>query len=172
EITQGDEEVIVAVIDSGVDINHPDLRDRIWTNPNEIENGVDTSGNGYVDDIHGWDFYNNNNSVFNAEDGDEHGTHVAGTIAATKNDIGIVGVAPNVKIMPLKFLGPNGGSLSDAIAAIEYASDMGATIANNSWGGGGYSQALKDAIENSGMLFIAAAGNESVNNDGGGWFAP
>ncbi|TCT12850.1 subtilase family protein [Natranaerovirga pectinivora] len=165
EITQGAEEVVVAVIDTGVDVNHPDLKDRIWINPNEIHNGMDSDGNGYVDDLYGWDFYNNNNTVFNPEDGDEHGTHVAGTIAATLNNIGIVGVAPNVKVMPLKFLGPYGGSASDAILAIEYASNMGVKISNNSWGGGGYSQALKEAIENSGMLFIAAAGNNGWNND-------
>lgn len=173
EITKGSEEVVVAVIDTGVDINHPDLIDRIWINPNETSDGTDSDGNGYVDDIHGWDFFNGNNSVYNPEDIDSHGTHVAGTIAASLNYEGFVGIAPNVKIMPLKFLGPDGGSISDAIAAIEYAADMGVKIANNSWGAsfgmsGETSNALKDAIENSGMLFICAAGNMGVNIDS--WF--
>ncbi|TYQ12671.1 UNVERIFIED_CONTAM: Subtilisin-like serine proteases [Acetivibrio alkalicellulosi] len=165
EFTQGSDEVVVAVIDTGIDINHTDLIDRIWVNPGETLDGTDSDGNGYIDDIHGWDFYNYNNSVFNSEDGDEHGTHVAGTIAASLNDLGIVGVAPNVKIMPLKFLGPFGGFTSDAILAIEYASNMGVKISNNSWGGGGYSHALKEAIENSGMLFVAATGNWGENAD-------
>ncbi|MDX6381150.1 MAG: hypothetical protein QOI57_2174, partial [Rubrobacteraceae bacterium] len=115
------------------------------------------------------DFYNNDNSVFDTADGDKHGTHVSGTIAASVNNQGVVGVAPNVKILALKFLGPQGGSTSDAIAAVEYATQMGMRmgmrISNNSWGGGSYSQALKDAIDSSGMLFVAAAGNASNNND-------
>lgn len=112
-----------------------------------------------------WDFYNNDSTVHDAVDNDAHGTHVAGTIAASVNGQGIVGVAPNVKIMALKFLGPNGGSTSDAIDAIGYATKKGVRISNNSWGGPGYSQALKDAIERSGQLFVAAAGNSSKNQD-------
>jgi subtilisin family serine protease len=163
-------EVVVAVIDTGVDINHPDLKDRIWVNEAEKNGdpGVDDDENGYIDDIHGWDFYNDDNTVFDPEDGDEHGTHVAGTIAASmNNEIGVAGIAPNAKIMPLKFLGPDGGYTFDAIEAIEYAKKMGVKISNNSWGGyGGYDgDALEQAIENSGMLFIAAAGNETNNND-------
>ncbi len=166
-ITEGSQDLLIAVIDTGVDIKHPDLKNNIWVNPNETPgNGIDDDGNGYVDDVNGWDFFNNDNSVFDQYDGDDHGTHVSGTIAGSANNsLGIVGIAPNVKIMPLKFLGPYGGSTADAILAIQYASSMGAKISNNSWGGSGYDQALKNAIETSGMLFVAAAGNDSANSD-------
>ncbi|MFP5113795.1 Ig-like domain-containing protein [Bacillaceae bacterium C204] len=162
------QQVVVGVIDTGIDINHPELIDSIWTNPGEIaNNGIDDDGNRYIDDIHGWDFYHSDNSVFDAEDGDDHGTHVAGTIAAKGgNGIGITGIAPNVKIMPLKFLGADGsGYTSDAILAIEYAKKMGVKITNNSWSGTDYDQALKDAIDQANMLFVAAAGNDGLNND-------
>lgn len=170
EHIMGDEEVVVAVIDTGVDTSHPDLKDNIWTNPDEILNGEDTDGNGYIDDIHGWDFFNDDNTVFDYEDGDYHGTHVAGTIAASLNNIGIVGVAPKVKIMPLKFLGINQygetvGTLSNVLKAIEYAKNKGVKIVNASWGNYEYSQILEDAIANSGMLFVAASGNENINTD-------
>jgi subtilisin family serine protease len=160
-------ELVVAVIDTGIDINHPDLQDKIWTNPNEVPgNGVDDDRNGYVDDVNGWDFFNFDNTVYDPNNFDHHGTHVAGTIAAaTNNSIGVAGIAPNVKIMPLKFLGPDGGSTEDAILAVEYAAKMGVKITNNSWGGGAYDQALHDAIQNSNSLFIAAAGNDSLDND-------
>ncbi|MER2261557.1 MAG: S8 family serine peptidase [Psychrobacillus sp.] len=161
-------EVVVAVIDTGTQINHPDLKDNIWINELEAQGkpGIDDDKNGYIDDINGYDFYNNDESVFDSFDGDEHGTHVAGTIAAaTNNQIGIAGIAPNVKIMPLKFLGPEGGYSSDAIRAIEYAKDKGVRISNNSWGGNHEDSLLKTAIEESNMLFIAAAGNDGRNND-------
>ncbi|RSD26984.1 S8 family serine peptidase [Mesobacillus subterraneus] len=171
------DEVVVAVIDSGVDLNHPDLKEKIWTNPGEIPgDGIDNDNNGYIDDVNGWDFYNNDNSVYDPLDGDDHGTHVAGTIAAAMegSDIsqnkGVVGVAPNVKIMPIKFLGPWGGDTAGAIAAIEYAKKMGVKISNNSWGGGEYDPLLEEAIANCDCLFVAAAGNESMNNDEGGFY--
>ena len=178
--TTGSASTIVGVIDTGVDISHPDLRNNIWTNPgesgtdalgrNKATNGKDDDGNGYVDDVHGWDFLHNDNSVYDPADGDEHGTHVSGTIAAQGNNgIGVTGVNWHAKIMPLKFIGPTGGYTSDAEAAIHYAIDNGAKITNNSWGGRGYySQSLKDAItaaQNAGVLFVAAAGNEGTNND-------
>lgn len=162
------EEVIVAVIDSGVDVDHPDLAGKIWTNPGEIPgNGIDDDGNGYVDDVHGWDFANDNSSVFDPYplNGDDHGTHVAGTIAAVADSFGVRGVAPNVKIMPLKFIGPFGGTTADAIKAIEYAAAKGARVANNSWGGAPMDTALNAAIVASGMVFVAAAGNAGNNND-------
>ena len=168
-VTLGDPNLVVAVIDDGVDFSHPDLADRQWMNPGESgsgreTNGVDDDGNGFVDDVNGWDFFHGDRTVHDRDE-DYHGTHVAGTIAASLNGVGVVGVAPNVRIMALKFLGPNGGYTSDAIKAIEYARRQGVRIANNSWGGSGYNQALKDAIDASGMLFVAAAGNSALNND-------
>ncbi|MBP1919136.1 S8 family peptidase [Youngiibacter multivorans] len=162
------DEVIVAVIDTGVDIDHPDLQGSIWMNEAEV-NGLknyDDDGNGYIDDFNGWNFFQRDNDVFTNAKADGHGTHVSGTIAAqTNNGIGVAGVAQNVKIMVLKFIGINGGSTADAILAVKYAKDNGADVANNSWGGGGYDQALKDAIEDFGKPFIAAAGNEAADND-------
>ncbi len=160
-------DVIVAVIDTGVDISHPDLRDIIWVNEGEIpDNGIDDDGNGYVDDVHGWDFYHDDNTVFDDAVDDDHGTHVAGTIAAVANNsTGVAGIAWGAKIMPLKFLGPDGGATSDAIRAITYAAQHGATLSNNSWGGGGYSEALRLAIKEAGILFVAAAGNDALDND-------
>src|SRR5918998_2229469 len=111
--TTGDSSTVVAVIDEGVDTNHPDLRNKIWTNPGETAgDGIDNDRNGYVDDVNGWDFYNNDATVYDPASGagDEHGTHVAGTIAAEGNhSLGVVGVNWQAKIQPLKFLGPTGG---------------------------------------------------------------
>ncbi|HEY9725652.1 MAG TPA: S8 family serine peptidase [Chroococcales cyanobacterium] len=161
--------VVVGVIDTGVDYTHPDLINNMWTNQAEFNGspGVDDDGNGYVDDIHGYDFVNNDGDPF---DDNGHGTHVSGTIAAEGNNgIGVSGVSWSSEIMALKFLDASGsGTTFDAIEAIEYATMMGAQITNNSWGGGGYSQALYDAIAAAGaagQLFIAAAGNNSNNND-------
>jgi subtilisin family serine protease len=167
DISQGSSDVVVAVIDTGVDINHPDLKDNIWVNPGEIPgNGLDDDGNGLIDDVYGWDFYNDDNTLFDIEYEDNHGSHVAGTIAAKiNNNEGVAGIAPHVKIMPLKFIGPHGGYISDAILAIEYAKNKGVKISNNSWGGYEYGKALEDAIAKSGMLFVAAAGNENNNTD-------
>jgi len=160
--------VLVGVIDTGVDWTHPDLAAHIWTNPGEIAgNGVDDDGNGYIDDTRGWDFVNNDN---NPMDDHSHGTHVSGTIAGIGNNgIGVVGVSWSARIMPLKFLDAGGsGSTADAIDAVDYATMMGARLTNNSWGGGGFSQALKDAIVAAGAagyLFVAAAGNTGQNSD-------
>lgn len=159
---------VVAVIDSGVDYTHPDLAANMWTNPGEVpNNGIDDDGNGYVDDVHGYDFANNDGDPM---DDNGHGTHVAGTIAAIGNNRqGIVGVAPDAQIMALKFLSADGsGSTFDAIQAVEYAVRMGADITNNSWGGGTFSRALNEAIASAGaagQLFVAAAGNSGVNID-------
>jgi subtilisin family serine protease len=168
DIETGNPNLVIGVIDTGVDYNHPDLVGNIWTNPGEIAgDGIDNDNNGYIDDIRGWDFaYNDNNPM----DVQGHGTHVSGTIAGKGNNgVGVTGVAWNAKIMPLKFLDDTGsGSTSNAISAINYATAKGVKITNNSWGGGGYSQALYDAINAAGQqgaLFIAAAGNESNNND-------
>jgi len=163
--------IVVGVIDSGVDYNHPDLAANIWTNPDEIAgNLMDDDSNGYIDDVRGWDFaFNDNNPM----DVDGHGTHVAGTIAATgNNNLGVIGVAwDKAKIMPLRFLDDTGsGATSNAILAIDYAVAENVKITNNSWGGliPIPSQALEDAItafEENGGLFVAAAGNSSLNTD-------
>ncbi|MDP9438521.1 MAG: S8 family serine peptidase, partial [Actinomycetota bacterium] len=160
--TTGDAGVVVAVIDTGVDTNHPDLKNNVWTNPGETAGNSVDDDNGYVDDVNGWDFHNNDASVYDAADGDTHGTHVAGTIAGEgNNNLGVVGVNWKARIMPLKFLGPTGGYTSDAVEALNYAVAKGAKISNNSWGGGGFSQTLKDAIDRADAaahLFVAAAG--------------
>jgi len=165
DITTGSSDVVVAVIDSGVDYNHPDLTDNIWTNPGEIAgNSSDDDGNTYVDDIRGWDFVDNDNAPM---DSHYHGTHVAGTIAAAgNNSIGVTGVCWTAKIMPLRFGNAFGvGTDADAITAIEYANANGAHVINNSWGGPGFSQALKDAIDASSAVVVCAAGNAGTDND-------
>ncbi len=160
--------VIIGVIDTGVDWLHEDLSANIWTNTGEIpNNNIDDDGNGYVDDVRGWDFVNNDN---NPMDDHGHGTHVSGTIAGVgDNGIGVTGVCWAARIMPLKFIGADGmGTTADAIDAIEYATMMGAKLTSNSWGGVAYSSALREAIEASGdagMLFIAAAGNDGLFTD-------
>jgi subtilisin family serine protease len=167
-VTTGSAGSVVAVVDTGVDFTHPDLAAQEWTNPGEIAgNGIDDDGNGYVDDVHGWDFVNHDNDP---TDDYGHGTHVAGTIGAVgDNGIGVVGVNWNVRIMSLKFLGADGsGYTSDAVTAVLYACANGAQVLNNSWGGGGYSQALLDAInecDRRGSLFVAAAGNNGDDTD-------
>jgi subtilisin family serine protease len=171
-VSTGSPTVTVAVIDTGVDLSHPDLAANGWVNEGEDcagcrTNGVDDDGNGYVDDWRGWDFVNGDN---NPADDNGHGTHVAGTIAAVGNNgLGVVGVTWSTKIMPLKFLSATGsGSVADAISAILYANGMGVPILNNSWGGDDFSQALLDAIEQTdanGALFVAAAGNSFTDTD-------
>ncbi len=167
-VTEVPDDIIIAVIDTGVDYTHSDLAANMWVNGDEIpDNGIDDDNNGYIDDYRGWDFsYNDNNPM----DGHSHGTHCAGTIAAVgNNSTGITGVCWKAKIMPVKFLSDGGsGYTSDAIESVQYAVNNGAKILSNSWGGGGYSQALKDAIteaHNAGALFIAAAGNSGSDND-------
>lgn len=160
--------VLIGVIDTGVDYTHPDLAANIWTNPGEIAgDGLDNDTNGFVDDVHGYDFVNGDG---NPMDDQYHGTHVAGTIAGRGNNgAGVTGVSWSAKIMGLKFLGADGsGFISDAINAVNYATQMGAKLTNNSWGGGGFSQGMFDAItaaKNAGSLFVAAAGNDGTDND-------
>jgi thermitase len=169
DIETGSKDVIVAVIDTGVDYTNPDISPNIWTNEAELNGvaGVDDDGNGVIDDIHG---YNAITDSGDPKDDHGHGTHCSGTIGAKGDDgKGIVGVAWNTRIMGVKFLDANGsGTLEAAIKGIDYATKMGAKIMSNSWGGGGISQTLKEAIERSnvaGALFLAAAGNEANNND-------
>ena len=155
--------VVVAVVDTGCDINHPDLKDNIWTNPGEIAgNGIDDDGNGYVDDVHGWDFYDDDATI---EDTNGHGTACASVICAvTNNAVGMAGLAYGAKIMPLRAL----PWVSDIVEAIYYAADNGARVISCSFGGG-YSEAEQDAIEyavQKGCIVVASAGNDADNGDG------
>jgi subtilisin family serine protease/fibronectin type 3 domain-containing protein/methionine-rich copper-binding protein CopC len=173
DLTTGTGRTLVAVIDTGVDYRHPDLAANIWVNADELPgNHIDDDNNGYTDDVHGYDFYNNDG---NPLDDHNHGTHVAGTIGAVGNNgSGVAGVNWDVQIMALKFLGSDGsGTTSDAIEAVRYAVANGAQISNNSWGGDPFSQSLFDAIRearDAGHVFVAAAGNGDflgfgLNND-------
>lgn len=165
-ITSGKKRVMVAVIDTGINPQQADVAQSMWVNRQEIpDNGLDDDDNGYIDDVCGFDFLHDDGSVYDPEDFDIHGTYVTGIIAAqTGNRLGVAGVSPGISVLPVKFMGPEGGAISDAIEGIEYARQMGAMICNLSWGGSEYSQALKDTLEEcSDMLFVAAAGNEGVN---------
>ena len=163
---------VVGVLDTGIDMKHPDLVANVWTNAGEScagcrTDGLDNDGNGYVDDWRGWDFANDDNDP---SDDQGHGTHVAGTIAAAgDNGVGVAGVNWSAALMALKFIGADGsGTTADAIAALLYATDNGATVTNNSYGGGEFSQAFADAVKvagERGSLFVAAAGNDFSSND-------
>ncbi len=159
---------VVAVIDTGIDFNHSSFSHAIWTNPGEIPgNGIDDDHNGYIDDVHGWNFVKNTN---NPSDDEGHGTHVSGIVLGTTQSIFTTPTTDsNIRIMPLKFLDADGtGATSDAIKAIYYAANNGARVMNNSWGGGPYSMALAEAITyayNKDIVFVVAAGNSGENND-------
>ena len=178
ELTTDCSGVVIAVIDSGIDFHHPELRDNLWTNPDEIpDNGIDDNNNGYVDDIHGWNFISVDDDYTGSSDimdYNGHGTLVAGIIAARGNNSrGTTGVCWTARIMPLKFININGiGNVAEEITAIEYAMDNGAAIINASFSNygetTGYSRAERDAIaaaEEAGIIFVAAAGNSGNNND-------
>ncbi|HBS41433.1 MAG TPA: hypothetical protein DEA26_02045 [Oceanospirillales bacterium] len=164
----GESSVIVGVIDTGIAYDHPDLAANIWVNTGEIpDNGIDDDGNGYVDDIHGINCITGSGDPY---DDQGHGSHVAGTIAAVMdNGEGVVGVAPGVTLMGLKFLSAEGsGSSDDALECLLYSVEMGANLTNNSWGGGFPSFSMKRAIDlagDAGQLFVAAAGNDGTDND-------
>jgi uncharacterized repeat protein (TIGR01451 family) len=194
DITTGSRNVVVGIVDEGIDINHQDLQANVWTNSSEVAgNGVDDDGNGYVDDVHGWDFFHNDATVFDAsgtfpkDETDAHGTHVAGIVGASGNNgVGVAGVNWQVSLLPLKVLGagpedPAASSVLMTVRAFAYAKALrdlyvssGGTqganvrVLNNSYGGIGRSQAELDAISalnTSGILFVAAAGNESNYNE-------
>lgn len=171
DVTIGSDEVVVGVVDTGIDVKHPDLEDNIWVNPGEIpKNNVDDDGNGYVDDVNGWDGKRNAGEI---RDTNGHGTHVSGTIGARgDNGTGVAGVNWRVKLMGLNAIG-DGGTIADAIEVIDYAVKMrgrgiNVRVLNNSWGFGGTSTSVGLAVKRAnaaGILFVAAAGNDSVDND-------
>ena len=170
-VRTGKPEIVVAVIDDGVDLSHPELAGRAWTNPGEAgalsTNGVDDDGNGYIDDVNGWDFCHDDDTLHDPNK-DGHGTHVAGTIAASLDGSGVVGVAPGIKIMALKFLEDGNedcGTDAQAVDAIDYAASFGVPIINASWGGTGQNDVLDAAIRDSGALFVAASGNAGRDLD-------
>ena len=171
----GSATVYVGIIDEGYMYTHEDLAANAGTNPGEIPNNkIDDDGNGYKDDVYGWDFAGNNNTIYDGTS-DDHGTHVAGTIGAVGgNGKGVAGVCWNVKFIGCKFLGTRGGTTANAVKAVNYLVDLktrhnlNLVAVNNSWGGGGYSQALYDAIERANtanIVFVFAAGNNGTNID-------
>ncbi len=169
DMTIGSSEVVVAVIDTGINYRHPELAGNMWVNPDEIpDNGIDDDGNGYIDDVYGYDFVANDGDP---DDENSHGTHVAGTVGAKGNNgLGITGINWNCRLMACRFLDATGfGLISDAIEAIDYAVANGADILSNSWGWeGSASASLEAAINNArdnGVLFVAAAGNNASDND-------
>jgi subtilisin family serine protease len=177
DITTGSDDIVAVVLDTGVQLQHEDLSANAWVNPNEIPgNGVDDDNNGFIDDVNGWNFFDDNNRTFVDGAQDFHGTHVAGSIGAVSNNgIGVTGVAWHVRIMSVKFLGgtTGKGKTSDAIKGIRYAIDLrnrgvNVRVINASWGGGSESEALRQAISeanDAGILFVCAAGNDGENID-------
>lgn len=178
-VSKGSRDITVCVIDTGIDVAHEDLHANLWTNPGETgqdkngkdkaSNHIDDDGNGYVDDVHGWNFVGNNNDL---TDNHGHGTHIAGIIGAEAgNGKGISGISPLVSVMAAKYYDPkvpSADNLKNTVASIHYCVKMGANIINYSGGGTEYSQEEHDAVqeaERKGILFVAAAGNERSNSD-------
>ena len=168
KVTTGDNSAngpLIAVIDTGIDYNHPDLKANMWTNPGEIAgDGIDNDGNGVIDDVYG---YNAQANTGNPLDGHSHGTHCAGTIGAVgNNEMGVTGVMQNARLMAVKIFSDSGSTSTDAIVrGLMYAAKMGATITSNSWGGGPFSQAIYDAFASNPALHVIAAGNSNYDND-------
>jgi uncharacterized repeat protein (TIGR01451 family) len=178
--TTGSHSVVVGVIDSGIDISHHDLKDNIFVNTGETPgNNIDDDNNGFIDDVNGWDFLHHDRTVFDSANEDFHGTHVAGTLGAQGNNAaGVVGVNWDVQLLPMKALGLMGTTDSTLLEAYSYAKMMrqrgvNLRVLNNSYGGQRFSQSLLEAIKqlgDAGILFIAAAGNDTLNNDSVGHF--
>jgi len=167
DVTRGSSSVLVAVTDTGVAYDHPDLAGRMWTNAAETPgNGTDDDNNGYVDDVRGWDAIDGDNDPRDLE---EHGTHVAGTIGAEGNNAtGITGVAQDSRIMPIRVLRPGGGTASALAEGFDYAGDMGADVVNASLSGEGRVRSVQDVVDaHPDTLYVAAAGNDSVDVDNG-----
>lgn len=168
---KGNREIVIAVIDTGIDYNHVDLKENIWINKNEIpNNGIDDDHNGYTDDLHGWDFYNWDNDPMDDSKPVYHGTHVSGIIGAIGNNRqGVSGVNWKIKIMALKSFSEYGyANLSDILPAIQYAIKMGANVINASWGSPDPSKTLKGMIDyagKNGVIFVASAGNGAIDLD-------
>lgn len=162
--TQAEGGPLIAIIDTGIDYHHEDLKDNLWTNPGEIPgDGIDNDGNGVVDDVYGYNAVDDNGDPM---DSGSHGTHVAGTIGARgDNGIGVTGVNQKANLMAVKIFGENGATASGIIRGIQYASRMGARVANNSWGGGSYNEGIKEAFAESPTLHMLSAGNNGKNND-------
>jgi PKD repeat protein/subtilisin family serine protease len=165
DVVTGTQTVVIAIVDSGIDLTHPDLAGRLWVNPGEIPgNGLDDDNNGYVDDVNGWNFVHGTNNLY---DGNGHGTQVAGVAAATANDgVGIAGLCWNCRIMPVRVMADSGVSnYSDIAAGVIYAADKGARVINLSLGGYAYSNALRDAVNyavSKGAVVVGGAGNDNV----------
>lgn len=167
EITKGSANVIVGVLDSGIDTDCIELKDSILVNKNEIsQNNIDDDKNGFIDDITGWNFYHNSNKIFDNYLHDYHGTYLSGIIAASHTQGEICGIAPNIKILPLKFMHGSKGEVKDAIKAIEYAYKLGVRIINCSWDGTEYDQDLKNTMEKYyDILFLCSAGKNKNDLD-------
>lgn len=162
--TQAQGGPLVAIIDTGIDHNHSDLKANLWVNPGEIPgNGIDDDGNGVIDDVHGYNAFDNNGNTMDTQG---HGTHVAGTVGAVGNNgEGVTGVMQNSNMMAVKIFGDRGTTAAAIVRGIQYASKMGARVANNSWGGGAYSEAIKEAFAQSPTLHMLSAGNNGIDND-------
>ncbi len=158
KISKGSNNVLVGILDTGIQTSNNYISHSIYTNDNEIINGKDDDGNGYIDDVNGWDFYNNDSTVYDDYLYDYHGTYITSVISSSHGNK-IAGIAPNIKIVPLKFMNGTSGDVNDAIKAIEYAHSIGVRIINCSWDSTNYNQLLEETMRKySDILFICSSG--------------